>query len=154
MRRPSDRKAWAIILGTVLLSLVHGCAGLRNLEPPEVVVTAIRPVDATLLEQRFDVDLRIYNPNNRDLGIDGVDFELDLNGERLARGAGATDLDLPRLGEAETTVRVSSSFLGLARQLMSAGQDSAITYRMKGRIHLRGGGSVPFDRSGELGAPR
>ena len=154
MRRPSNSWWSAIILWTVLLSAVQGCAGLRNLEPPDVVVTAIRPVDATLLEQRFDVDLRIYNPNNRELSIDGVDFELDLNGERLARGAGATDLDLPRLGEAETTVRVSSSLLGLARQLMSAGQDNAITYRMKGRIHLRGGGSVPFDRSGELGVPR
>jgi hypothetical protein len=46
------------VLWTVLLSAVQGCAGLRNLEPPDVVVTAIRPVDATLLEQRFDVDLR------------------------------------------------------------------------------------------------
>ena len=141
----------ATVAWTILLAALPGCTGLRNLEPPEVVVTAIRPVDATLMEQRFDVDLRIYNPNNRDLSVEGVDFELDLNGKRLARGAGATDLDLPRLGEAETTVRVSSSFLGLARQLMSVGDTQTVSYRMKGRIHLRGGGAVPFDKSGELG---
>lgn len=143
-----------LVAWIALLAAAPGCTGLRNLEPPEVVVTAIRPVDATLMEQRFDVDLRIYNPNNRDLGIAGVDFELDLNGERLARGAGATDLELPRLGEAETTVRVSSSLLGLARQLMSAGGTQSITYRMRGRVHLRRGGSLPFDRRGELGALR
>ena len=144
----------AAIALTTLLSGLQGCTALRDLEPPEVVVTSIRPLDATLMEQRFDVDLRIYNPNNRDLSIEGVDFELDLNGKRLARGAGATDLALPRLGEAETTVRVSSSFLGLARQLMSAGETESLTYRMKGRIHLRGGGALPFDKSGELGTLR
>lgn len=151
MRFRTSRWLIATVASAVMLA---GCAGLRDLEPPEVVVTAIRPVDATLLEQRFDVDLRIYNPNNRDLSVEGVDFELDLNGKRLARGAGATDLDLPRLGEAETTVRVSSSFLGLARQLMSAGETDTLTYRMKGRIHLSPGGSVPFDKSGELGTLR
>ncbi|KPK61493.1 MAG: hypothetical protein AMJ59_00220 [Gammaproteobacteria bacterium SG8_31] len=74
------------LLGLVAVAtgLLAACVGLRNLEAPDVVVTAIRPVDATLLEQRFEVDLRIYNPNNRDLPIDGVDFELAINESRLA----------------------------------------------------------------------
>lgn len=136
--------------------VMAGCAGLRNLETPEVVVTSIRSLDATMLEQRFEVGLRIYNPNNRDLQIDGVDFELDVNGQRLVRGTGATDLVLPSLGEAETTVRASTSVLDIARQLMAAGQSETVSYSLSGRIHLGSpwGGSLPFRRSGELNLTR
>ena len=109
-----------------------------------------------MLEQRFEVGLRIYNPNNRDLKIDGVDFELDVNGMRLARGAGAVDLVLPRLGEAETTVRASTSVLDIARQVMAAGRSETLSYTLSGRIHLGSGlgGSLPFSKSGELSQAR
>ncbi len=157
------RTGWRVrairpLLGLVAVAtgLLAACVGLRNLEAPEVVVTAIRPVDATLLEQRFEVDLRIYNPNNRDLPIDGVDFELAINEGRLARGSGATDLLLPRLGEAETTVRVSTSVFDVARQVMNAGQSETLSYRLSGRIHLGTGlgGSLPFEKTGVLGHTR
>ena len=53
-----------------LLALMSGaCASLQDLQSPDVVVTAIRPLDATMLEQRFEVDLRIYNPNNKELPL-------------------------------------------------------------------------------------
>ncbi len=146
-----------LAFGAALVGIgLMACTGLRDLEPPEVVVTAIRPLDATLLEQRFEVDLRIYNPNNRDLDIDGVDFELVVNDSRLARGSGATELMLPRLGEAETTVRVSTTFFGVARQIMNAGQSGVISYRLSGRVHLGTGlgGSLPFEKSGTLDATR
>lgn len=152
------RGAAPIVRPAVLILLLScaGCTGLRNLEPPEVVVTSIRALDATMLEQRFEVGLRIYNPNNRDLKIDGVDFELDVNGSRLAKGAGATDLVLPRLGDAETTVRASTSVLDIARQLMAAGESQTLSYSLSGRIHLGSGlgGTLPFKRTGELAMTR
>jgi LEA14-like dessication related protein len=152
MRQP----AIAVLLEVTALLIMAGCAGLRGLETPEVVVTSIRALDATTLEQRFEVGLRIYNPNNRDLKIDGVDFELDVNGMRLARGAGAVDLVLPRLGEAETTVRASTSVLDIARQVMAAGRSETLSYTLSGRIHLGSGlgGSLPFSKSGELSQAR
>jgi len=150
--RLTQRKTLSAAL-LLLAGLLAACTGLRNLETPEVVVTAIRPLDATLLEQRFEVDLRIYNPNNRDLAIDGVDFELSINDSRLARGSGGRQLLLPRLGEAETTVRVSTTVFDVARQLMNAPQAETLSYRLSGRIHLGSGlgGSLPFDKSGIIG---
>lgn len=139
------------LLGAVLTATA--CTGLRNLESPEVVLVGLRPLDSTLLEQRFEVDLRIYNPNNRDLDIDGIDFELDVNGQRLARAAGANAFLLPRLGEAETSLIVSTSLISVARQLMALEQARALNYRLKGRVHLGSafGISLPFERSGQLG---
>lgn len=143
------------LLGGLVLATLGACTGLRSLEPPEVVLIGIRPLESTLLEQRFRVDLRIYNPNNRDLDIDGVDFELDINDKRLARGAGAEALVLPRLGEARTSVVVSTSFLSVARQLMAMSQTQTLSYRLKGRLHLGTGlgATLPFEKSGEIGAP-
>ncbi len=148
--------AWAAVLGLAAMLSGPGCTGLRNLEAPEVVVTSIRSIGATVMEQRFEVGLRIFNPNNRDLKIDGVDFELEVNGSRLVRGGGAADLLLPRLGEAETTVRASTSMLDIARQVMSAGQTETLSYTLSGRIHLGSGlgGTLPFRKSGELTTTR
>ncbi|UCC13846.1 MAG: LEA type 2 family protein [Gammaproteobacteria bacterium] len=150
MATPFGTKVFSI---AVLGLLCGACASLQNLESPDVVVTAIRPLDATMLEQRFAVDLRIYNPNNKELRIEGVSFDLDVNGRRLARGAGASDLLLPRLGDATTTVTVSSSVFDLARQLMAMGQAETLTYDLVGKVHLGSGfgGSLPFERSGEIG---
>jgi len=152
--RPPHCGSVGRILFLALVLLGTGCTGLRNLEPPEVVLTAIRPLDtSTLFEQRFEVGLRIYNPNNRDLDIDGIDFELDVNGQRLARAAGANEFLLPRLGEAETTVVVSTSLISVARQLMTLQQSQALNYRISGRVHLGSafGISLPFEKSGQLG---
>lgn len=151
--RPSNPVTVSSILFLVMILLGTGCTGLRNLEPPEVVLTAIRPLDSsTLFEQRFEVGLRLYNPNNRDLDIDGINFELDVNGQRLARAAGANDFLLPRLGEAETTVVVSTSLISVARQLMTLQQSETLSYRLNGRVHLGSafGISLPFEKSGQL----
>jgi len=137
----------------VALSLVAtGCTSLRNLESPEVVLIGLHPLESTLLEQRFQVDLRVYNPNNRDLDIDGVDFDLEVNGQRLARAAGANEFLLPRLGEAQTSVVVSTSLFSVARQLMALQQTGGLNYKLSGRVHLGSafGISLPFEQSGEL----
>lgn len=144
------------LLAGIAVAVLGACTGLRSLEPPEVVLIGIQPLESTLLEQRFRVDLRIYNPNNRDIDIDGVDFELDVNDQRLARGAGAESLLLPRLGEARTSVVVSTSFVGVARQLLAMQQTQSLSYRLEGRLHLASalGATLPFEKSGEIGSPR
>ena len=154
MRRTTmPSRAGILALAVLAVAGLGACTGLRDLEPPEVVLIGIQPLESTLLEQRFRVELRIYNPNNRDLDVDGVDFELDVNGQRLARGAGAETLTLPRLGEARTSVVVSTSFLSVARQLLVLDQTQPVSYRLKGRLHLGTGLGVtlPFERSGEIG---
>lgn len=145
------------ILAVLALCLAAaGCATLGTLEAPELKVTSFRVLEqeAGSLEQRFAVGLRVINPNNRDIEVDGLDFSLDLNGRRLARGVSNENFTLPRLGEAETTVVVSTSLLDVLRQAVQLGQrqDEQLEYRLRGKLHL--GGlllrSIPFDHSGKL----
>jgi LEA14-like dessication related protein len=134
-----------------LITLISGCASLRDLEPPEVRMTSLRPVAGTLMEQQFEVGLAVLNPNNRDVEIDGMDFELEVNGNRLARGVSSEGFTLPRLGETRTTVLVTTSTLNVLRQAISLSAAGTIDYRLLGRVHLGGlAGTLKFDEAGKL----
>lgn len=142
----------------VLLAIlvVAGCASITSLQAPDVQVTSLQLLESAQgsLEQRFAVGLRLTNPNNRALAVDGLDFELELNDRRLARGVTNRAFELPRLGEAETSVIVTTSVFDLLRQAVELGsrRETPMDYRLRGRLHLGSGfvRSVPFDHSGTL----
>jgi LEA14-like dessication related protein len=142
----------------VVLALLTatGCASLAALQAPDVQVTSLQLLEPApgSLEQRFEVGLRLVNPNNRALAVDGLDFELDLNDRRLARGVTNRAFELPRLGEAETSVIVTTSVLDVIRQAVELGsrREMAMDYRLRGRLHLGSGfvRTVPFDHRGTL----
>ena len=142
----------ALPLALILLAaLVTGCAGLQSLEPPEVSVVSLKPVAATLMEQRFEVGLRVLNPNNRDIDVKGLDFELDINGSRLARGVTAEEFTLPRLGETVATVDLTTSTLDIIQRAMTLSNGQTLEYRLRGRVHLGGlAGTLPFDETGQI----
>jgi LEA14-like dessication related protein len=143
-----------LALALLLLLAAAGCASVTSLQAPEVQVTSLQLLapEPGSLEQRFAVGLRLVNPNNRSMAVDGLDFELDVNDKRLARGVTNRAFELPRLGETDTTVVVTASVLDLLRQAVDyAGRpDVPLNYRLRGRVHLGSGfvRSVPFDHRG------
>lgn len=155
MPRLAPRLVAGLAVVTLLLAGA-GCATIAPLEAPEVQVTRLELLEPMpgSLEQRFAVGLRVINPNNRGITVDGLDFELDLNDRRLARGVSNQRFELPRLGEAESTVVVTTSVLDILRQALEFGQrrDAPLDYRLRGRLHLGSGfvRSIPFDYRGAL----
>ena len=138
-------------LSLLLISFVlTGCASvLHQTEPPEVLVTDVKPLDSTIFEQHLQVDLRVRNPNDFDLQVTGLDFTLDLNGKRLARGLTSQTLTIPRLGDAVMAVKTSTSTMDVVRQLFNLGQDQNVSYHLKGVLHLQGS-RLPFEQEGVL----
>ena len=133
--------------------LFAGCATwFIKGEPPEVLVTNVTPLDATLFEQRLRVDLRVRNPNDFDYHLTGIDFTLNLNGKRLARGLGSKEVTIPRLGDAVMTVDTTTSTLDIVRQLLEFSQKQDLTYDIKGVLHSRDG-RLPFTNAGTLVEP-
>ena len=137
-----------------LLLLVAACAGLqRGLEPPEVSLVSLEPLASGSLEQRFAVELRVLNPNERELRIDGVDFVLEVNGSRLTRGVSSEELVIPRLGEALFTVTATTTVFDLLRQMLNATEATELTYELRGRVFLADSpATLAFSRSGDLGS--
>lgn len=142
----------AVFLFAVIV-MCSGCASwFIKGEPPEVLLTNVTPLDATLFEQRLRVDLRIRNPNDFDYHLTGIDFTLNLNGKRLARGLGSKEVTIPRLGDAVMTIDTTTSTLDIVRQLLELSQKQELTYDIKGVLHSTDG-RLPFTSAGTLVEP-
>ena len=142
-----------VVLCGLMSPLLAACAGLgEGALPPEVDLLNLRPLKASGLSQRFEVDLRLTNPNDFDLALNGMTFELDVNKSKIATGVSNQALLVPRLGEAETTVTASTSLLALFKQFLSVAQQGKLDYRISGLAYLDGPVSrrVPYESSGKL----
>ena len=95
----------------VVLLLLAGCASMQ-VQPPDVVLANIRPLPSTGLEPRFQVDLRLINPNDREIPIKGGAFKLYLQGARIASGVIGRPVAVPAFGDALVSVEGSGDLLG------------------------------------------
>jgi LEA14-like dessication related protein len=118
-------------------------------ESPEVLLVNITPLDTTMFEQRLKVDLRVRNPNDFDLEVTGLDFTLQLNEQRLARGLMNTASTIPRLGDAILSVETTTSTIDVVRQFLNFRHNQDLTYQVSGVVHVQGG-RLPFEHKGVL----
>ena len=143
-----------IVILAVALSLLSGCAGLR-LQPPSVTLVSLKVVEASLFEQRFTFKLRVQNPNDRDIPITGMSFEVNLNDRPFAKGVSNKPVILPRLGEALVEVTAVSDLSGIIRQIneLSKGQLTSLSYHIKGRLVTASFPDLSFENSGLIDMP-
>lgn len=121
------------------LGLLFGCASFGSfLEPPAVTVVNVQPEASGGLEQRFKLDLRIANPNSAPLEVDGLRFELDVNGQRLARGQTGDSVTVPRLGDAILSVHATTTLMDVFRQVRAMQKSKGVRYHASGRVFLKG----------------
>ena len=140
----------AFALGIALT--LAACAAIEGTAPPKVRLVDVKLLESGVFEQHMLVDLRIINPNNVDLPLDGLTFELEVNDNVLAEGYSNEAVTVPRLGEARIPVRASTSLLDLVQQFVALGRSDQLSYRLKGRAYVQGlfSRGVPFDQGGRL----
>ena len=143
--------------GGMLLMVLSGCAGMvTHLERPEVSVAGIDLVEPGLLEQRYRIRLRVHNPNDVDLVIDGVRFRIDINGHSFVSGESPVMTTVPRFGSALVDIDAVSTLADVARQFsdIASGQSLAVRYTLSGKVHLSHPSvNLPFSQEGEIGLP-
>ena len=154
MKRYPVTLALPIPLALLLALLLGGCASLMPQEDRvRVTIVDIRPLEATLMEQRFLVKLRLQNRSREPLAIDGLSFDLDLNGKAFASGVSNQAVTAPGFGEALLEVKVSSTLFGVIRQIQTLQntEPKPFEYRISGSLSspdsLFGLG---FDERGEI----
>jgi hypothetical protein len=71
-----------MMIGTFIpMFLLAGCAHLLGTaDNPRVNIASLTPKDMKLFEQVFLMDLRVMNPGNKELVINGLAFNLEVNG--------------------------------------------------------------------------
>lgn len=136
-----------------LAGLVSACVGGAIDQPPDVNLVDIRPLDAGLFEQRMGVTLRISNPNDGNLPIDGYRFALELNGQPFAKGNSSQRLTVPRLGDATTEAEAFVTTADVMRQLLNVPQSAALSYKLTGTVFVDGAmgrRNWPFEQTGRF----
>ncbi len=141
----------------LLLVMVAGCASLsRSHDAVRVTVSDIRVLESTLLEQLYEVTLRIQNRQDQEITIRGGSFDLEINGKDFGSGVTDNQVTVAAYSDAKIDVRMVSTLFGMLR-LISSLQDrdgEALEYEISGRFSVEGRfGGIGFHEDGEVELP-
>ena len=110
------------------------CASWRGIDEPEVSLTRVKTEQVGFLEQDLAVGLRFYNPNEFPLEVQGIRFDIEIDGEPVASGRDDTRFTIPADGEREVDVKARAQSIAMLRQLADAGLD--FSYEVDGKLLL------------------
>jgi LEA14-like dessication related protein len=143
-------RGWVVRAAGVLL--LGGCAVGRAIEPPSITISSLRLEDRTLLEQRFLAALRIQNPNPVDLAIEGIAYDLEVNGQPFAKGVGKGPVVIPAFGQGIFETEAITTLMGFIRQFreLERARRALFAYRLTGKVKLRDHSfPLPFEVRGD-----
>jgi LEA14-like dessication related protein len=138
----------SLLLVAVALS---GCALIvPRLQTPRLSIVDVEVRRANLLEQQLRVRMRVENPNDRSLPVQGLSYTVYLGGQEFATGVSDASFVVPALGPADFDMDVTANAAGALFAVLSKPRGQGIDYRMKGRVELTHGWlrSIPFEESG------
>lgn len=144
-------RLFLVLCVTFSLALSSGCATLTDFDPPRVTMDSLRVLPTEGQVPRFEIKLRVTNPNTNALDIAGVSYSLELLDRELLHGV---TKDVPRIegyGEGVITVEASVQMLQVLRLLASFGTqlDQPLEYRFLAKVDFNG--LTPTQRVEETG---
>jgi LEA14-like dessication related protein len=143
-------KATRLVAALLMLAVLTGCAYAR-LEKPKLEVVDIQLLKGDLLQQQLKLRMRVLNPNDRQLPVAGITYELAVAGEAFAHGESERDFLVPALGSAEFDVNVTANAATALLKILAGGRKlETLEYRLTGKVALSSGmlRSIPFDQKG------
>lgn len=137
------------------LVCLAACATVpRDIDPPKFSIANIVPKDVAVFEQRFDVQLRIQNPNEQELGINGLRFDIEINDKEFGNGMSGQKITIPRFGSEVVNVEVITGLGSFLRQVQELNKSGAgkLRYGLKGTAYVESPSrfKLPFDEKGEV----
>ncbi len=143
-----------LCLGLLLLLLLLGCASLRpDFEKPTVNVTSFRMIPAEGVVPRFEIGLHVINPNRTPLKLQGLAYNVDLEGHRILTGVSNKLPVIEAYGEGDVLLQASPdlfSTISLFTDLMNQPRES---FEFKLQAALDVGGLLPkirVEKSGQV----
>ena len=134
--------------------LLAGCAHLLGTaDNPHVNIASLTPKDMKLFEQIFVMELRVMNPGDKELAINGLAFNLEVNGQPFARGVSNESFTVGPFASHVVQVEAVTTLASLLRQIVQAQKEefSGFTYHLKGYFHSGSSAfRIPFDETGEF----
>jgi LEA14-like dessication related protein len=151
--RDDVRARRRVLLALTCLPLFAGCAALPKYEAPKLSVVSLKVQGGDIFSQRVLVRMRVFNPNARELPIEGLAYTIDVNDAELGNGGTTAPFVVPAMGEAEFDMQITANLAGaLAKILSRKNSSEALDYRLRGSVNLSSGflRRIPFDERGSV----
>ena len=148
---PANMAAMRSVPPLLLAVALCGCAlFVPKLQTPSFSLVDVEVRRANLLEQQLRVRVRVENPNDRTLPIQGLSYTIYLGSQQFATGVSDASFVVPALGTAEFNMDVTANAAGAIFTILSKPRGQGIDYHMKGRVELTHGWlrSIPFEQNG------
>lgn len=128
---------WALLLLSAFWTT--GCVTLRpDYVAPTVDMVSFKPLESESIVPRFEIGLRVVNPNAAKLELRGMSYALSLNGYQVVEGAANELPVVPGYGEAEFRVVARVGLIesiGFVNDLLKKSHGE-VTYRFKAKLDV------------------
>jgi LEA14-like dessication related protein len=149
------KRVHALVISAALV-LLAACSSLGpKLESPRLSLVAIQVMSTDMFAQRFKVRVLVENPNDIELPVRGLEYDIILMGDSFAEGTSTNAFVLPAQGEAEFDMVVTTNFMSAFGRLLSrvgGGKLEDIEYEIVGKVYVDKGvvRKIPFSHHGTV----
>ena len=153
---PGESMRICSVLSALLLCVfLAGCATLNpDFDPPKVTVDSVRSLPSQDVGPRFEIKLRVSNPNTQTLDIAGISYTIELLGKELVSGVTNDVPVIEGYTEEVVTLEAGINMFQLLRLLADLGtantSTEALEYRFSAKIDFNG--LIPTQRVEETGS--
>jgi len=136
----------------LLAGLLAGCASMGG-EPPQVTLSNLEIVDATMFETTFKATVRITNVRPDPIQAKGMAIKLYLGGIKIGTGTSPEVLEVPALGSATTVLTIHVNNVAVLTRIKPILDTRVVDYAMKGKLYVDarwGTSSLKLQGSGRI----
>jgi LEA14-like dessication related protein len=136
----------------LMILLLAGCASLqKDFDPPGVTLENFRTLPSEQATPRFEITLRVTNPNAQAIEIVGISHSIELMGRELVSGVTNEVPTIEPYGEQVVRIESSLKMFQLIRLLAGFGLSPTdhVDYRLSAKIDFAG--FMPTQRIEESG---
>ncbi len=131
---------WLALLAVCALS---ACSTVRppEFDEPEIRLLSLRPLAIENMEARFEIRLRVLNPNPVAINVEGLYTEVYLQQRRVLSGTSTSGSRVPAYGEGELTLTAGIGMLdsiALVRELAERRPSGGLPYTLKTKLSVSG----------------
>lgn len=146
---------FSILTALYLCFFLASCATLSpDFDPPKVSVDSVRSLPSEDVGPRFEIKLRVSNPNTQALNIAGISYTIELLGKELVSGVTSDVPVIEGYTEEVVTLEAGINMIQMLRLLADLGQGGtnmdALEYRFAAKIDFNG--LIPTQRVEEVGS--
>ena len=134
---PKRTNCFLPLTGILLVFVFTACSTIEAV-PPEVNLMRVDVQDVTLSHVNLLADLRVFNPNEKALSIQGVDYTLHLEGIRVFSGKSNLSQTIAPQEYGHVTLRLSSAYWDIIQLFNKLPNKSDVAFSMQGSILIGG----------------